>query len=97
MSKTEEKEFRETVWEHVEGNKTATIYTAEKKFINELNKLADKYPEDVQIRTINPDGSLVVWVDAERYKPKWKVKLELTDEQREERRKRIKKSIHNTD
>lgn len=53
-------DFTETVYEHVSGNDTFTITVAERWSKAMVNKLKERYPDEVDIRTVNADGSMVV-------------------------------------
>jgi hypothetical protein len=52
-------DLKETVWEFVQGEKTGTIYSAQKRWINKIRKYAEQYPDEVQIIHTNSDGSIV--------------------------------------
>lgn len=52
-------DFRETAWNHIAGEQTGTFYTAEQKWIDRITSWKEEYPDDVDIRYTNPDGSLV--------------------------------------
>lgn len=49
-------EFNETAIDHYNGDKMAGVSTGERKLINRLNKMAEKYPDDVKIVAVNQDG-----------------------------------------
>lgn len=49
--------IRETVFEHEEGREKATITAAEQWSVNLLKKLAEEFPEQVDIY-VNKDGSI---------------------------------------
>ena len=53
-------DVRETAVNYCAGDKTITLFTAENKYINKINKLKEKYPDDVNIKVQNEDGSIVV-------------------------------------
>lgn len=50
---------RETSCDHIAGEKTSTFYSSEQKWINKLNKLKEKYPDEVQIVSRTEDSILV--------------------------------------
>lgn len=52
--------FRETAWNHIAGESFGTFYTQEFKWANRILAWKEEYPDDVDIRVINPDGSMVV-------------------------------------
>lgn len=51
-------DFRETAWNHIAGEKKGEFYSAEQKYYNKILKLAEKYPDDVEIIAQNADGSM---------------------------------------
>ena len=53
-------DFSETVYEHMYGNDTFTITAAERWSKAMVNKLKERYPDEVDIRATNADGSMVV-------------------------------------
>lgn len=53
-------DFTETVYEHLSGNETFTITAAERWSKAMVCKLKEKYPDEVDIRNTNDDGSMVV-------------------------------------
>lgn len=82
------KELKETAFNYIVGEPTATFYTAEQKWINKINKLDKDYPNDVKITHVNPDGSLTATIPV-----KW-LKIHtprnISDEQREAMKQRMK-------
>ena len=82
----------ETSIERVQGDDYCLVYTGERKFINQLNKLAQNYPE-VDIRHINEDGSIVAHVPFSWFRfVKPPSKRNFTDEQRQAMSERMKKA-----
>lgn len=75
-------DLKETTWEHIYGDKTATMYTSESRRINEIMKLKEEYPDLVEITAENSDGSIVVHIPAEWMRLRPKKKCNLTEEQR---------------
>jgi len=75
-------DLTETVYEHVSGRKTFTITCAERWSIAMINRLALSHPEDVDIRCINPDGSVVARLPFAWMKIKPTKRMNLTDEQK---------------
>lgn len=83
----------ETAIERVQGTDYCTVFTAEKKFITSLNRLKEKYPDEVQIMTINEDGSMVAHVPYSWFKfIKPPAKREYTDEQKQAMAERMAKA-----
>lgn len=74
-------DIRETAWDHIGGEKTATFSTSEKKWIREIQKLHEKFPNEVEIRYTNKDGSILVHIPADWLKIRPKKKSNLSAEQ----------------
>ena len=74
-------DIRETSIDHVSGEDYATLFTSERKWINYIYKLKESHPDEVDIRHVNDDGSLIVHIPASWMKIKPKKKVVLTDEQ----------------
>lgn len=83
----------ETSIERVQGTDYCTVFTAERKFINSLNRLKEQYPNEVQILTINEDGSMVAHVPYSWLKfIKPPAKREYTNEQKQAMAERMAKA-----
>lgn len=83
----------ETSIERVQGTDYCTVFTAERKFINSLNRLKEQYSDEVQILTINEDGSMVAHVPYSWFKfIKPPAKREYTDEQKQAMVERMTKA-----
>lgn len=82
-------EIRETAIDHVAGEDHATFCSSEKKWINYIHKLKNEYPDEVDIRHINDDGSLVAHIPASWIRVKPKKKVSLTQEQIEASKARL--------
>lgn len=71
----------ENVIEFFRNQEKATVTFCQPRFVSKIKKLAEEYPEDVQITYENPDGSIVAHVPT-----KW-VKVsaprKMSEEQRE--------------
>ena len=85
----------ETVFEHEKGRDTFTVTAAERWSISMIHRLKAKYPEQVDIRHINPDGSMVVHLPFEWMRIVPKRKDTLSDEERAIRSKRMKERYRN--
>ena len=88
-------DLKETTWEHIYGDKSATMYTSERSRINELMKLKEEYPNLVEITAVNKDGSIVVHIPAEWMKLRPRKKCNLSDEQRAAVAERLRASKNN--
>lgn len=53
-------ELTETVYEHISGADYFTTTCAERWSIAMAKKLKEKFPDEVDIRVVNKDGSMVV-------------------------------------
>ena len=82
-------DITETVYEHTTGDNTFTITAAEQWSKTMVKRLKKRYPDEVDIRYINEDGSMLVHMPFSWMRVSPKRKLNLTDEQREERRVRM--------
>lgn len=74
--------MQETTYEHMADEKTFTVTAAERWSISMINKLKEKYPDQVEIAYVNEDGSILARVPYEWMRIKPKTKRNLTDEQR---------------
>lgn len=83
----------ETSIERIQGTDYCTVFTAERKFINTLNRLKEEYPDEVEILTINEDGSMVAHAPYPWFKfIKPPAKREYTDEQKQAMAERMAKA-----
>lgn len=72
---------RETGWDHIYGNKFATFFTSEKKYLKQILSLKEQYPDEVEIIAENEDGSICCHIPAEWLRIRPKKKTNLTPEQ----------------
>ena len=80
---------KENAIEFFNGQRKATVSFCSQKYINRLNKLKEKYPEEVEILAVNEDGSVYAHVPTNWIKispPK-----QMTEEQRIEIAERLRK------
>lgn len=83
----------ETSIERVQGTDYCTVFTAERKFINTLNRLKEEYSSEVEILTINEDDSMVAHVPYSWFRfIKPPVKREYTNEQKQAMAERMAKA-----
>ena len=54
--------MNENVIEFVRNSETATVTFCQGRFVTKVRKLAEKYPEEVQITHENEDGSIVAHI-----------------------------------
>ena len=84
--------MNENVIEFLRDQKTATVTFCQKKFINKIKDLADKFPDECRILKENEDGSIVAHIPVKWIKvnnPQRKPR-DLSDEEREVLRNRMK-------
>lgn len=84
-------DIHETALDHIAGEDFVSVYSSERKWINEILRLKEKYPAEVDIRHTNDDGSILVHIPAEWFRIKPKKKVNLTDEQIEASKARLEK------
>lgn len=86
-------EFKETCVEYVDVDKHATFCSSERKWINKINRLKEKYPDEVTIVHDSEDnyGTLVAKIPKSWMKISPPKKMNLTDEQKAERAERMRK------
>lgn len=82
-------EPKETAFNYFTDEKYGTLFTSEKKIINKIHKWIEK-GEDVEIKHINQDGSIVCKVPKEFLSLRPKIKRNFTDEQRKNMSNRLK-------
>lgn len=80
---------KETAFNFYRGEQYGTFFTSDAKWIRRLHSLKEKNPDEVIIVEENEDGSLVAQVPSKWFKLSPPRKMDLTDEQREERRERL--------
>lgn len=78
---------QETIINFNAAEKTAEVYTADHNVINKLDKLVVKYPEQYKVQT--QDEYSKTYLISSKKLIAFKKPLILTDEQKEERRKRL--------
>lgn len=54
--------LQENLIEWITGSKVATVTFSQKKYINRIKKMAEKYPESVIIEAENDDGSVTAHI-----------------------------------
>lgn len=83
---------RENAIEWLDGQMTATVTLCSQKLRNKVMRLAEQFPEEVEIRVKPEDnnGTLVAHIPRKWVKISPPPKREMTDEQREAARVRLK-------
>lgn len=83
----------ECVIEWLRNNKTATVtFPNNTRFKTKIIKLAEQFPNEVQIRHVNKDGSIIAHIPVSYIKIN-RSKIELTEEQKKERAERLRKNM----
>lgn len=84
------KEFEgENNIEFTRNSHTATVYFSQGKYISKIHRLKERYPDEVEIVKINPDGTIVAHIPTKWIKISAAKRI-VTDEQKEEARRRLK-------
>ena len=81
-------DYRENAIEWYLGEKTMTVTLTQRKLINKLMRYADRYPEEVQIKKVNEDGTVLMHV------PLSYLKLSRPRAVTEEQRQRMRDQAH---
>lgn len=79
----------ENAVEWLSGQKIISVTFSQRKFINKARKLAEQYPDDVQIIAENEDGSIFLHAPLSYFK--FGRPRQITDEQRAAAGERMKK------
>ena len=98
------KEIKETTYDQYSGEEIGTFFSSEYKMINKIYKLKEKFPDEVDIRYVNEDGSILCHIPSSWFKISPKRKREMTDEERaaakiraeQMRKKKAEKNSNNT-
>jgi hypothetical protein len=85
-------DIRETVYEHLAGNKTFAITAVEQWSITMIKRLAKERPDEVEIIAENADSSLLARVPFDWMRIVPKKKIVLSDERKAELAERLRSS-----
>lgn len=80
----------ENVIEWINGDENVTVTLSQRKYISKVKKLAEKFPDEVEIVYTNTDGSIVCHLPLRAIKINLTPKRELTEEQKEIMRERLR-------
>lgn len=85
-------DFKETCIEYLDIDKYATFCSSERKWINKIYKLKEKYPNEVHIEVSDEDndGMIIAHVPKSWMKVSPPKKVNLTEEQKAERAERMR-------
>ena len=83
--------FNETACDYLSCDKQATFCSSETKWINKILKLAEQYPNDVEIQVLpeNNQGMILAHIPKNWFKLTPPRKREMTEEQREAAAQRL--------
>lgn len=84
-------DFKEKVIEWLTGQDRATLSLSQRRTITRVKKLAEQYPEEVQIVAENRDGSICVHMPVSYILIRKPRVTELGDEERKRRRLQLEK------
>lgn len=82
---------QENAIEWIRNSDIATVTFSQGRYITKIRKLAEKYPDDVQIRSENKDGSIVAHIPVSYIKIN-NSKRELSEEERKAIGERLNRS-----
>lgn len=86
-------EVFETAVEHMSGDDYITYTVAERKWLNKLLRQMEQYPDLVDVRATNPDGSMVVRLPYSWFKaPAPPKQINMTEEQRRATAERLREA-----
>ena len=88
-------EQKETCVTHLEGEERIGIYSSEQRNVNYIRKMAEKYPDEVVINRINPDGSICADFIGDKWNMQPKHKKDYTQEQKQAMATRMKNARNN--
>lgn len=75
------RDLHETGINHIAGDNFVTFFSSERKWINRIRKLKEEFPNEVDIKHENPDGSLVAHIPTSWFQIKPRKKIQFTEEQ----------------
>lgn len=85
-------DFKETCIEYLDVDKYATFCSSERKWINKIYKLKEKYPNEVRIEASEEDNDdmIIASIPKSWMKVSPPKKMNLTEEQKAERAERMR-------
>ena len=86
---------QENCIEWIKGSKTATVTFPKGRFTTKIAKLAEQYPDEVQICHKNKDGSIMAHIPVTYVAIRKPKKMNFTEEQLEALRERGRESLKN--
>ena len=92
ITRPEPSDSMENGIEFVRDGKTATVQFCQGRYITRIKRLAKKYPDECQIIAENSDGSIFAHIPVEWVYINPKVKMDLTDAERERRAEQLSRN-----
>jgi hypothetical protein len=86
-------ELRENAIEWINGQDKVTVTLSQGRYISKVKRLADKFPEEVEIVKENEDGTLLAHIPLNYIKIN-RASRDLTEEEREELAERARNNFH---
>ncbi len=83
---------QENAIEWIKNSEVATVTFSQGRYISKIKKLAEKYPDKVQIRHENKDGSIVAHIPVKAIKINIIEGRELTEEEKERNKENLAKA-----
>jgi hypothetical protein len=86
-------DLKEVAYHHVDGETKGTLCATQRKWITKMKKYATKYPKQVIVKRINPDGSMIVEIPISWFKIS--PRKEMSEKHKKEAIDRINKAREN--
>ena len=87
-------DLRENAIEWINGQERVTVTLSQGRYISKVKRLAEKFPEEVEIVKINEDGTILAHIPLSYIKIN-RASRNLTEEEREELSERARNNFHN--
>lgn len=84
---------QENCIEWIRGSQTATVTFPKSRFSTKVTKLAEQYPDEVQICHVNKDGSIVAHIPVKYIRIQRPSQRTFTEEERQAIKERFKKPL----
>ena len=85
---------RENAIEWINGQSRVTVTLSQGRYISKIKKLAEKFPEEVEIIKENADGTILAHIPLNYIKIN-RASRDLTEEERRELAERARNNFHN--
>ena len=86
-------DLRENAIEWINGQERVTVTLSQGRYISKVKRLAEKFPEEVDIVKENEDGTLLAHIPLNYIKIN-RASRDLTEEEREELAERARNNFH---